>query len=299
MNRRAFLKFAGAGGWLAATWPSWTQIASSDAPPAGLAFTTSPVLQNPSATAMTISIGVNGPSTAWVEYGETEQLGRTATGARHGLNPYDPRVHHVRLEGLRPGQRHFYRVRACPVDFRTAYDIRRGEAITTGVFGFRTFDPRAREVRFAVWNDTHENATTLGRLRERTAPGRPDFLVWNGDVTNDNYRPDAMVEHYLGAGGQPFTRETPLLFVRGNHDTRGPAGRLASWGRGDRAGTSRMNPLGDLPGCGLRPSNVGEQYDIDKGQARVGIVGCGGVSSGRPGVVPVSGRHDSGVGASP
>lgn len=223
MNRRNFLKQAGAGTLLAAV--CRPGVNAAEAPLSGLTFTTPPSLQNPGSTGMTVAVGVSGPSTAWVEYGETEQLGRIATGARHGLNPYDSLAHSVRLEGLRPGQRCCYRVHACPIDFRGAYDIRRGEAITSEIFSFRTFDPNAPEARFVVWNDTHENATTLAGLMKLTSREPADFLVWNGDITNDNYREDQMVRHYLGAGGHPFTCETPLLFVRGNHGTRGPAAR--------------------------------------------------------------------------
>lgn len=225
MNRRDFLRQFGATGLLAAIAPSLGRCSPLPTEPAGLAFTTSPVLQNPSATGVTVAIGVNGPSTAWIEYGDTEQLGHTATGARHGLKPFDSLAHLIRLEGLRPGQRWFYRVRACPIDFRGAYDIRRGEPIATGVFSFSTFDPHAKQARFVVLNDTHENAVTLARLWEKSSSSPFDFLVWNGDIPNDNYREERMVENYFGAGGQPFASAAPLLFVRGNHDTRGPAAR--------------------------------------------------------------------------
>lgn len=226
MNRRSFFRHVGAGGLVAATWPAWgAEGAKPQTPPSPVAFTTAPSLQYPSATGVTLAIGVNRPSTAWIEYGETEQLGRVATGSQHGLHPFDAIAHRVRLEELRPGQRYFYRVCASPIDFVTAYDIRRGDPVATGVFQFRTLDPEAAQARFVVWNDTHENAATLARLTELTPPLAPDFLVWNGDIPNDNYREDRMVESYVGANGQPFTREVPLVYVRGNHDTRGPAAR--------------------------------------------------------------------------
>jgi acid phosphatase type 7 len=225
MNRRHFLKHAGATGLLAATSTTLLRAAELETSPAGLALTTAPSLQNPGPDAITVAIGVNSPSTAWIEYGETEQLGHIADGACDGLKPFDALAHSIRLTGLRPGQRYYYRVHACPIDFRTAYDIRRGEPIQTEVFSFRTFDPNAAEMQFAVWNDTHENTNTLARLMPLTARAPADFLVWNGDITNDNYREDKMVQHYLGAGGQPFTREVPLVFARGNHDVRGPAAR--------------------------------------------------------------------------
>lgn len=232
MNRRRFLQKTGVAGLLASAWPALAQTtnatarAQARATGGGLAFTTAPSVQGASPTSVTIAIGVNGPSTAWVEYGETPELGRVATGARHGLKPFDAVAHAIRLEGLRPGQACYYRVHACAIDFRNAYNIRRGETVATDVFRFQPLNPKAGEARFAVWNDTHENAATLAQLMTLTAREPADFHVWNGDITNDNYREADMARHYLGAGGQPFSRDTPLLFVRGNHDDRGPAARL-------------------------------------------------------------------------
>jgi hypothetical protein len=50
---------------------------------------------------------------------------------------------------------------------------------------FRTLDSKADATTFAVWNDTHENAETLGSLFAKTKAMKPDFLVWNGDQAND------------------------------------------------------------------------------------------------------------------
>jgi len=229
MNRRRFLQQTGVAGLLASAWPAVAQStnapAENRAATAGLAFTTPPSLQSPSPTGVTVAIGVNGPSTAWVEFGDTPALGRVATGARHGLKPFDALVHAIRVDGLRPGQRCYYRVHAAAIDFKNAYNIRRGETVATEVFSFQTLNPKADAARFAVWNDTHENAATLAQLMTLTGRQPADFHVWNGDITNDNYREADMVRHYVGAGGQPFTRDTPLLFVRGNHDDRGPVAR--------------------------------------------------------------------------
>jgi predicted phosphodiesterase len=225
MQRRAFLKHAGLTGIFAASLPLRAQSEAPSKAPAALVFTSAPSLQNPTPTAVTVAIGVSSSSTAWVEYGETEALGKVARGGRDGLRPFDSLMHRVRLEGLPPGQPCFYRVHACPIDFRTAYDIRRGEPIATPIHRFRSLDAAAAEARFAVWNDTHENDATLARLMARTATLAPDFLAYNGDMTNDLYHEEKLAGQYLSPGGQPFTRETPLVFIRGNHDTRGPVAR--------------------------------------------------------------------------
>lgn len=226
MNRREFLGktalatlFAGTSPVLLGAQPEAPKSASFK-----VRFTTAPSLQCPTADGVTVAIGVDGPSTAWVEYGETEALGQTAWGSRDGLKPFANHAHHIPLAPLPPGRRIFYRVRACPIDFRGPYDIRRGEEISTDVFSFQTFDPQAAQARFVVWNDTHENAATLQALMRRTRTLPSDFLVWNGDVTDVNQEERIPIQ-YFSPAGQPFTRDMPLIFVRGNHDTRGAAAR--------------------------------------------------------------------------
>lgn len=228
MYRRTFLKRTGIIGVFVCNCVPFRAAAGEPDAVAGseLRFTTPPALQNPSYNALTIAIGVNKSSTAWVEYGETEQLGKVSTGSRHGLKPFDALVHQIRIHELRPGQRYFYRVHACAVEFKSAYDIRRGETIATDIYTFSVLDPTAKAASFVVWNDTHENTETMANLMALTRKLGADFHVWNGDITNDNYTEAKMAEHYIGAGGQPFARDVPLLFVRGNHDTRGPAARF-------------------------------------------------------------------------
>src|SRR3990172_2436943 len=51
-----------------------------------------PVLQNVSATGVTVCWSVSGPATGWIEFGETEALGRLARGEVNGLLLFDPRV---------------------------------------------------------------------------------------------------------------------------------------------------------------------------------------------------------------
>ena len=215
-SRRAFLAASAAGG-----------LGAQPPAPAAFRFLSDPVLTNPAPDGVTVMWATSGPATGWVDYGETDQLGTRAGGDDQGLAPYDDRAFKVRLTGLKPGARYFYRVHAVPVDFRGPYDIRR--AADGGVFGrvhsFVAADPAAAEVRFTVWNDTHETAETLRQLHAAHAKEPGDFLVWNGDQTNDITTEARMVDQFLAAGGQPFAAAVPYLYVRGNHDVRGPGAR--------------------------------------------------------------------------
>lgn len=242
-NRRSFLAASGVvAGGLGIT---------RAADPVAFNFLSDPVLTNPSSDSVSVLWATSAPATGWVEYGETEKLGAKAGGDDQGLLPYDERAFKVRVSGLKPGTKYFYRIHAVRVDFRGPYDIRRSktEAVESKVFSFTTPASDAKEVRFTVWNDTHENADTLKKLHEAHAKEPGDFLLWNGDQTNDITTEERMVDQFLRAGGQPFAATVPYQYVRGNHDVRGPGARHLSRFTdvpGAYYYTFRRGPLGAL-----------------------------------------------------
>ncbi|QEL17954.1 FN3 domain-containing metallophosphoesterase family protein [Limnoglobus roseus] len=219
-SRRTFLAASSAA--LAVTAP--TARAAADGP---FQFRSPPVLTNPTPDGVTVLWATSGPATGWIEYGETERLGSKAGGATDGLMPFDERVFKVRLAGLKPGCRYFYRVHAVRIDFRGPYDIRRvgTDAVASEVYRFTTPPADPAEVRFTVWNDTHEVADTLKALHTAHQKEPGDFLLWNGDQTNDITTEERMVAQFLAPAGQPFAATVPYYYVRGNHDVRGPGAR--------------------------------------------------------------------------
>jgi predicted phosphodiesterase len=118
-----------------------------------------------------------------------------------------------------------YRVTARTIEFKNAYNIVQGKPETSATKTFRTLDPAAREAKFIVWNDTHENLETIRALHEQTHEFGPDFLLWNGDQTNDVYDQAKMTNQYLAPAGLELAGKWPLAYARGNHDVRGPAAR--------------------------------------------------------------------------
>ena len=144
------------------------------------------------------------------------------------MRPYSDRLLSFTLAGLSPGQRYFYRVHIRPINFAGAYKIVPGEAMVSATHAFRTFDPAAPSASFTVWNDTHENTETLTRLSTNLQANPTDFLMWNGDITNDVNAEERIIPQFLtptGPAGQPFATTVPLLYTRGNHDVRGRAAR--------------------------------------------------------------------------
>jgi acid phosphatase type 7 len=76
-----------------------------------------------------------------------------------------------------------------------------------------------------VINDTHENKGTLEAVTRSLAESPVDFLVWNGDVFQDIYTDEQIVAQALRPAGAAYAATTPVLFVSGNHDVRGPEAR--------------------------------------------------------------------------
>jgi acid phosphatase type 7 len=125
------------------------------------------------------------------------------------------------LNGLEPGKEYFYKVTLQQIVYHTDHRHDRKEEVSSEVYKFRTLNPYGSLASFACWNDTHENEETLRRLTNKLHEQQPDFLVWNGDVTNDIFREEQIVGQFLNPAGQAYATSVPLMFSRGNHDVRG------------------------------------------------------------------------------
>ena len=189
-------------------------------------FAAAPVLLNPAPDSITVIALPNALATGWVEYGLTETLGQRADGATRGQLPLSDRLLAYRLTNLKPGEKYFYRVHLKPVTFKNAYSVKAGEEIHSDIHSFRTFNPAAESATFTVWNDTHEHAPTLEQLAKSLSANPTDFLLWNGDVTNDVRDESKIISQFLAPANQPFATDVPLFLARGNHDVRGRDARF-------------------------------------------------------------------------
>lgn len=230
MERRTFLRDAlGSTLALSALGPASTASGAEQAIAKGEAFLQgAPVVTGPAAESLAILQAVGRPATGYLELRRSDGSWQRIDAESSGLLPYDHHVLKFRLPPLPAGQEFQYRVTAIPVDFENAYKILPGEATVSGTRSVRTLDPNAAETKFVIWNDTHENQPTIQSLVAATEKLRPDFLLWNGDQTNDIYDEARMANQYLAPGGLTVAAEWPLAYARGNHDVRGPAARSLS-----------------------------------------------------------------------
>jgi len=189
-------------------------------------FFGAPVLSGPAPESLSILQAVNGPASGYLEIAVGEEPFRRIDHESHGLLPYDDNVLKFVLPPLPANQVLRYRIIARKIHFETDYKIHQGPVESTPVQIAKTLNPAAASTRFVIWNDTHEHQATIQKLQQQTAAIQPDFLMWNGDQTNNVHDPRAMREQYLSPGQLEISARWPLAYARGNHDVRGPAARI-------------------------------------------------------------------------
>ncbi len=218
-NRRRFLATVGLSGvgLLGAG-----SLSAEDAAPQLPLVDSPPVLQCPSENGITVVWAVGQPATGYVEFGtDPDRLDRTEHGSRFGLRPHHERFLQIRLEGLQPNTRYYYRTATVPFRFISGYRFERGDAVFGPTYSFTTPGPNKETGSFSVINDTHADQPTLKALTTRLAELKSDVTIWNGDLFDSVESADQVVAAVLRPGDADFATEKPVLFVPGNHDYRG------------------------------------------------------------------------------
>jgi predicted phosphodiesterase len=194
----------------------------------GPIFTGSPVVAGPAPDAITILQPLERFATGYMEYKVEDGPWVRVSGGIGGLLPRSQHAFKFRMPALPAGKLVTYRFVGHTIGWvktKQFYHgtLKAGQLQTSPKHQFRTIDPGADSTTFAVWNDTHENSQTLQALHKLTESLKPDFLLWNGDQSNDVHYKKDMVGQFLNPAGLAVADRRPLAYVRGNHELRGPA----------------------------------------------------------------------------
>jgi len=155
-----------------------------------------PYLQDIVGTAATIRWVTAQPSRGAVEYGTSPQLGEEAREA------VSTRFHMVRIHGLPPSGRCYYRVRDAGVN--------------PHVYSFPTPVDPGEPFTFAAYGDTRTNATVHSEVIHAILSARPKLAIQTGDLVADGSK-WPLWEEYLTVAG-PLLAEVPVYPVPGNHE---------------------------------------------------------------------------------
>jgi predicted phosphodiesterase len=225
--RRSTLTFSKAATLVlvAASLLAWTSRSPAAEPPAdtnGAAITCGAVAQCPTDSSVTITWVTDRNTTAQVEYGPTGGEMKKAWSSHHGLVDANTRVHKVVLENLQPGTTYDCKVVSTEITNFSAYKVQFGETISSKTLQFRTMDPKKGAFSFLVFNDLHDQASTIPELFPAAGPEPYDFVVLNGDIVS-HIEKEEQLTAILNQAAESF--RSPFFWVRGNHETRGSMAR--------------------------------------------------------------------------
>ena len=190
----------------------------------GLPILAGPILQCATENSVRVTWITERDSTAMVEYGPLRGDLKSVSASHHGLIDAGERVHSVELSGLKPGTAYRYRLVSREIVNFGAYKVVFGDSVTNEFSQFHTLDRGKKEFSFLVFNDVHDQASTIPELLRIAGPEPYDLVVFNGDLVShsDSEKP---VLSILQQSGVSFAGTTPLCWVRGNHETRGSFAR--------------------------------------------------------------------------
>jgi predicted phosphodiesterase len=182
----------------------------------------SPVyLQNAATDEMTIMWLTNVPCHSWVEYGtDTLNMERAQTwveGSAMANNTHN----RIRLTGLKPGTRYYYRAYSREITLYQAYRKTFGETAVTDIASFTTFNNSQTDFTVVIYNDLHDRYSLIAKLHQQIKHIPYDIVFFNGDCISDVQTEAAAVESISQFSRTIGAEKTPSVYVRGNHETRG------------------------------------------------------------------------------
>ena len=137
----------------------------------GKLIVSAPMLQNFAATSMGVVFAVSALANGYVLVGEKPDLSdaRKVLCGGYRVTDIDDRVIRVRLTGLKPATRYYYRIGADRISYKGGYQMKiLGNEEDPNTYSFMTAG-EAAEAHFCVINDTHARWEPFGLAVEKIA----------------------------------------------------------------------------------------------------------------------------------
>ena len=206
---------------------AWTAVAQE------LRITHGPYLCDMTHDGVTVVWTTSKPALSWVEASPADSLNAPALKqARYyqivaGRKLACRTLHAVRVRGLQPGTDYRYRIFSQEVQsWPDVNNVTYGKTLDADAsrrraYEFRTFPQAGSGCSFIVLNDIHGKADYMTRLCKSVDFSKLGFVAFNGDMSSSVESGEQLFKAYLDASVSLFATGTPILFTRGNHETRG------------------------------------------------------------------------------
>ena len=200
---------------------------------AQIKITHGPWLCDMTSTGVTVVWTTDKPALSWVEIAEDN--GNSFYQKEHkrhyetvaGRRQAHKRVHAVHLKHLKPGTRYNYRIFSQEVvEWKYNDAVKYGDVAATNVFSraplrFTTFPEKGSDISFLVFNDIHGRADYMAEPVKNEDFSTHDFVLFNGDMSSSVENSDQLFKDYIDTAVSLYASELPLIYNRGNHETRG------------------------------------------------------------------------------
>lgn len=183
-------------------------------------FYAAPYLQNPVDGGITVMWQTRVPTYSWVEYGtdmNNLKMARTLVDGQVICNDLHNKV---RIEGLEPGQKYYYRVHSQEILVYEAYKKVFGETAVSPVYSFTLPAADTQDFTALVFNDLHKQEETLSGLYDLVKDIPYDFVFFNGDCIDDPKNEEETLFHIAMQCQKVKASGVPVFYLRGNHEIR-------------------------------------------------------------------------------
>ena len=208
--------------WLLLGQGVWGQSPRADSPKPTATIVAGPYLQAPTDNSMTVMWLTDKKCTGWVEYGADETLGQRAINSHDGLVDAYITIHKVKMTGLKPGTKYYYRVVSEEIlEFGPYYDKRFSLPFQSKVFSFTTNSIEKEKVSVLCFNDIHERVDMWQDLLQAAGEEPYELVFLNGDIMDYLHGQEQVINNLLNPATEMFARQVPFCYTRGNHEARG------------------------------------------------------------------------------
>jgi predicted phosphodiesterase len=199
-----------------------------------LAITHGPYLLDPAENAMTIVWFTNKNAVSWVEYSDEKSFGTFPTwggypliakSSHNGLFDANTKQHSIRIKNLEKGTKYRYRIVSKEILQFDPYEVLYGDSVVGEIHEFETLDPEKESFSFGAITDVHERGSELDILLQNAELDTLDLMFYTGDILSWIDDEKRIFDGFLDVSVKHFAKEKPFVFLRGNHETRGPNAR--------------------------------------------------------------------------
>ena len=130
------------------------------------------------------------------------------------------KLHKIRIDGLQPGQKYYYRVCSQEMLLYQAYKKVFGNTAQSTFSEFTLPVADTESFTAIVFNDLHQHTNTFRTLCKQIQDVKYDFVVFNGDCVDDPVDHEQATTFISELTEGVYGDHIPIFFMRGNHEIR-------------------------------------------------------------------------------